>query len=346
MSRLVIPKLAFLFHIPEMYYHYKAVLDRLPQEGFDIILPDDPPPVLLEIIESRQYRATYISELLASRTMYKYLVSDHLFMHDYKLLQEIGTRQIRFFSELGYDRLQLGNYNRLYDMVLCFGKYQEQRLNFCSRTRFFQVGWPRFDGWFQDIDVDRETLLDDLNCDRFRPVLVWLPTFGDLCSIDAYAETIGQLADRYNIIIKPHDFTLLEEPERLQALKRLKIQALITEPFDEMLLYFIADCVLADYGNTPFGALYCDKRLILLDLPDAYQHEFTGMGSSDIVMRNSYPSVDPGDNPDVLIRLIEGDSYQVDENRLNRMRDRLFAPFYGRAAQEAANILAAVDQYL
>lgn len=346
MSRLVIPKLAFLFHIPDVYYHYRPVLDLLPQDSFDIVLPDDPPPVLLEMMEAREYRYAYISDLLAAKTMYKYLVSDHLFLNDYKLMQDLGTRHIRFFSELGYDRLQLGNYNRLYDMMLCFGRYQEQRLNFCSRTRFFQVGWPRFDGWFQHLEVDREKLLDDLNCDRYRPVVVWLPTFGDLCSIDAYAETIGKLADRYNIIVKPHDFTLLEEPERIQALRKLKIQSLISEPFDEMLLYFIADCVLADYGGTSFGSLYCDQRLILLDLPNAFEHEFTGMGSSDVVMRNHYPSVDPGDNPDVLIRLIEGETYRVDNTRLNRLRDRLFAPYYGRAAQEAATILAAVDQFI
>jgi hypothetical protein len=347
MSRLVIPKLAFLFHIPDVYYHYRPVLDLLNQESFDIVLPDDPPPVLLELMEARQYRYSFISDLLAAKTMYKYLVSDHLFLHDYKLLQEIGTRQIRFFSELGYDRLQLGNYNRLYDMVLCFGRYQELKLAFCSKgTKFFQVGWPRYDAWFQELTLDREALLDDLNCDRYRPVLVWLPTFGDLSSIDYYAETIGQLADRYNIIIKPHDYTLLEEFDRLEVMKRLKIQSLISTPFDEMLLYFIADCVLADYGSTPFGSLYCDKRMVLLDVPDAYNHEFTGMGSSDIVMRNHYPSVDPNDNPDTLIRLIEGETYNVDNVRLNRLRDRLFAPYYGRAAQEAATILGAIDQFL
>lgn len=346
MSRLVIPKLAFLFHIPEVYYHYRPVLQELAPDSFEIILPDDPPPHLLEIVAAHEYRYHYISDLLAARTMFKYLVTDHLFLNDYKLLQELGSRQIRFFSELGYDRLQLGNSNRLYDLILCFGRYQEQRLNFCSRTRFEQIGWPRFDPWYQEPEVDREGLLDQLNCDRYRPVLVWLPTFGELSSIDAYAETIGKLADRYNIVVKPHDYTLLEEPERLSLLKRLKIQSLILEPFDEMLLYFVADAVLADYGGTPFGALYCDQHLILLDLPDAYAHPFTGMGSSDIVLRNHYPSIDPGDNPDVLIRLIEGEDYRVDKTRLGRLRDRLFKPSYGRGAQDAAKILSAIEQFI
>jgi hypothetical protein len=278
--------------------------------------------------------------------MYKYLVTDHLFLHDYKLPQELATRQIRFISELGYDRLQLGNYNRLYDLIICFGRYQQQKLKFCGRTRFEQVGWPRYDLWYQHPEVDREGLLEKLNCDRYRPIVVWLPTFGELCSIDAYAETIGKLSDRYNIVVKPHDYTLLEEPERVELLKKLKLQAVITEPFDELQLYFVADCILSDYGNAPFGAVYTEHKLILLDLPDAYLNEFTGMGSSDIVLRNHYPSVDAGDNPDVLIRLIEGESYKLDKVRLNRLRDRLFGPLYGRSAQSAATILRAIDQFL
>ncbi|HEY9844272.1 MAG TPA: CDP-glycerol glycerophosphotransferase family protein, partial [Candidatus Obscuribacterales bacterium] len=251
MSRLVLPKLAFLIHIPDLYFHYRPVLDLLPQESFDIILPDEPPAVLLEIMEARQYHYAYISDLMMSRTMYKYLISDHIFLNDYHLMQELATHQIRLFSELGYDRLQLGNYNRLYDLILCFGRYQEQRLNFCKGTRFAQVGWPRYDAWFQEPDVDREALLDRLNCDRYRPVVLWLPTFGELSSIPAYAETISKLSDRYNIIVKPHDYTLLEEPEYLTLLYHNHLQTVLTDPFDELHLYFVTDCVLADYGNTP-----------------------------------------------------------------------------------------------
>lgn len=346
MSRLVLPKLAFLFHTPDVYFHYRPVLDLLPQESFDIILPDDPPPYLLDIMAAQDYRFAYISELLAAKTMYKYLISDHLFLHDYKLPQELAVKQIRFFSELGYDRLELGNYNRLYDMVICFGPYQEKRLNFCRKTRFAQVGWPRYDVWHQFPEIDREGLLDRLNCDRYRPVVTWFPTYGELSSIEAYAATIGRLSERYNIIVKPHDYTILEEPERIEMLKKLKVQSVITEPFDDLQLYFISDTILADYGNTGFGAVFTEHKLVLLDMPDAYAHEFTGMGSSDIILRNYYPSVDPGDNPDVLIRLIEGDTYQVDKVRLSRLRDRLFVSMHGRAAQNTANILKALEQYI
>lgn len=347
MSRLVIPKLGFLLHIPNAFFSYRPVFERLPIGSFDIVLPDDPPPELLELILSQDYRYTLISDLISAKTMYKYLVSDQLFLQDYQLMHELGSRQIRFFSELGNDRLNLGNTNRFYDLFLCWGRYQQNKLSFCAPTPFFQVGWPHMDAWHEGMNVNVDLLLDSLNCDRYRPVLVWQPTFGDLSSIDAYAETLSLLTSRYNIVVKPHDYTLLEEPERVAFLKAQKFQTVLTEPFDELLLYVAADYVLADYGNTPFGAIYTDQRLILLDLPDASYHPFTGMGSSEITLRNYYPSVDPGDNPDVFIRLIEEDSEWQTTARQNRLRDRFFTPsLYGRSAKQAADVLNHLEQFI
>lgn len=346
MSRLVIPKLAFLLHIPDIYFHYRPVLNLLPPDGFDIVLPDDAGPELLKIIEQKQYHFVYISDLLESKTLYKYLVTDHLFLQDYQLLHKIGQKQIRFFSELGYDRLQLGNYNRFYDLILCMGKYQENRLSFCSQTRFVKVGWPQMDKWYEGIDVDLNSLLDRFNCDRYRPVIVWMPTFGDLSSIDYYAETIHSLIDRYNIIVRPHPYTILDEPERIDVLQKLRVQKVVVEPLDDLVLFALGDYILSDYGGAPFGAVFTDQRMILLDIPDAFSHEFTGLSSSDVVLRNYYPSIDPGDNPDTLIALIEGDDIWKNSARHHRMRDRLFAPNYGRAAHEAAALLASIEQHI
>jgi len=344
MSRLVIPKLAFLLHIPDMYFHYQPILKHLPPGSFDIMLPDEPHPSLLQLLDQHEYPFAYISELMESRTMYKYMVSDHLFLQDYKLMQNLGVRHIRIISELGFDRLQLGNDNRCYDIILSFGRYQINKLNFCSQTNFYPIGWPRLDRWYEGMNVNLHEILELLNCDRYRPVLVWMPTWGELSSIDLYAETLASLNSRYNIVVKPHDYTLLEEPERIKLLKDMHFQAVITEPFDDLLLYVAADYVLADYGGTPFGSIFTDQRLILLDVPEAFNHPFTGFGSSDVILRNYYPSLDVASHTEDFVRLIEGPDLWKRGARHNRMRDRVFAPMYGRASEEAAMILAAAAQ--
>ncbi len=341
MRRLVIPKPAFLMHMPDTFFHYHAVLEQMLPGTFDIVIPDDAPQPLIDLIEGSGFGASFIGELVSSRTMYKYLVTDHIFLQDYHLLNEIATRQVRFFCELGYDQLRLSNDNRFYDLFLCMGKYQRLKLNFCSPTHFRMVGWPQYDRWFAGIDVDLDLLQQTFNCDRYRPVVIWQPTFGELSSIERFAPLIERLSTRYNIVIKPHDYTLYEEPERVTYLQSIKgIQAVITDPFDAVYLMVLADYVLADYGNTPFGAIYTNQRLLLLNVPEAHLHPFTGLSSSDITLRNYYPSIDPEDPLEKVVGLIEDEKHWQNTARQQRLKERLFMTVTGRAAKDSADILS------
>lgn len=348
MSRLVMPRPAFFMHMPDAFFHYHAVLELLPPDAFEVIIPDDAPQALIDLVENSGYGVSYVGELLSSRTMYKYLISDHIFLSDYHLLSELGTRQVRFFCELGYDGLMLSNDNRFYDLFLCMGKYQRSKLRFCAPEHFHFVGWPQYDRWYAGIDIDIELLQNTFNCDRYRPVVLWQPTFGELSSIELYAPLIEKLSSRYNIVIKPHDYTLYEEPERMAQLMSLRgVQAVLTEPFDAVYLMVLADYVLADYGNTPFGAVYTDQQLLLLNVPNAYEHPFTGMGSVDINLRNYYPSLDPTDGVEDVVRILEMESpWSHNGVRLQRLRERLFLNFTGRAAMDSARFIAQLPQYL
>ena len=178
--------------------------------------------------------------------------------------------------------------------------------------------------------------------------MLWQPTFGELSSIELYAPLIEKLSSRYNIVIKPHDYTVYEEPERMAQLMSLRgVQAVLTEPFDAVYLMVLADYVFADYGNTPFGAVYTDQQLLLLNVPNAYAHSFTGMGSADINLRNYYPSVDPSDGVEDVVRILEMESpWSHNGMRLQRLRERLFLNFTGRAALESARFIAQLSRYL
>jgi hypothetical protein len=347
MSFLMVPKLAFLFHLPEMYFHYRNVLDILDPHSFDIILPDEAPETLLEIVAANQYRFSYISELLQAKTLYRYLVSDHVFLQDYNLMNRLGSRQIRFISELGCDRLNLTNWNKLYDLIFCFGRYQERKLKFCQGIKIFQIGWPQFDGYFQNLEVDHDALLEKYNCDSQKPTLLWLPYFDSLCSIDIYAERMATLTERYNVLVKPHDYTLIEEYERVQLLDSLPFTAVIKQPTDLLELMWITDTVFSDYGNTPFPGLYCDKRQIMLHVPYAPEHEFVGFGSSDITMRSYLPTLQPDAKLEDLYELLEADKpWNRYEQKQNFLKDRFFASTYGSSSLLVAKILATLDHYI
>ncbi|MGE3724171.1 MAG: hypothetical protein AB7I41_01370 [Candidatus Sericytochromatia bacterium] len=347
MSYLMVPKMAFLFHIPEMYFHYRNVLNLLDPASFDIILPDEAPDALLDIVAANEYRFSYISELLHAKTLYRYLISDHVFLHDYNLMNRLGTRQIRFISELGCDRLNLTNWNKLYDMIFCFGRYQERKLKFCKGIWIFQTGWPQFDPFFQDVDIDLEGLQRKYNCDPNKPTLLWTPYFEALCSIEIYAERMAALTDRYNVIVKPHDYTHFEEYERVKLLEQLPFTSVTKRPTDLLELLVLADTVFADYGSTPFPPLYCDKRQILLHVPYAPEHEYVGFGSSDLTLRSYLPTLQPDAPLDAFYELLESEEPWLRyEQKQNTLKDRFFAATYGSSSQVTAKLLTTLDKYI
>ncbi|PIQ23704.1 hypothetical protein COW36_20190 [bacterium (Candidatus Blackallbacteria) CG17_big_fil_post_rev_8_21_14_2_50_48_46] len=347
MSYLQVPKMGFLFHIPEMYFNYRNVLNLLDRDSFDIVLPDEASESLLDIMAAEEYRFSYISELLQSKTLYRYLISDHIFLHDYQLMNQLGSRQIKFSSELGCDRLHLNNWNKLYDMILCFGRYQEKKLKFCERSWIFQVGWPQYDPFFQEWNPDYEALNEHFGCDPHKPTILWLPYFEGLSSIDIYAERMAALTDRYNVLVKPHDYTLLEEYERIQLLDQLPFTSVLKRPMDTLPLLLLADTVFADYGNTPFPPLYCDKRLILLSVPFAPEHEYVGFGSSDITLRSYLPTLKPESRLDEFHALLEDEApWERFFRKKNMLKERFFASTYGSSAQKCAEILNSLDRYL
>lgn len=341
----MVPKLAFLLHIPDMYFHYQPVLRLLDPQVFDIILPDEAPEFLVDIVTSQAYRFTYISELLQAKTLYRWLVTDHVFLHDYRLMNQLGRFQIRMMSELGCDRLQLSHWNQLYDLILCFGRYQAKKLKFCQKTHLMQIGWPQYEPYYQTQDSEQEDLHQFFHCDPQRPTLVWLPYFEAISSIELYAERLAALTADFNVVVKPHDYTLLEELERVQLLERLPFTHVIRTPVDTLQLMRVADFIFADYGNTPFPALYCDKRLILLNVPYAPEHEYVGFGSSDVSLRSYLPFLRPESSLEEIYALLHDERpWERFERKRHLLRERFFAATYGNSAQWTAEILNQLEE--
>lgn len=346
MSYIQIRKLAFLLHLPELYFHYKNVLDILNPEDFDIILPDEASGELIQIMIDNDYRYASISELLDAKIKYKFLVTDHVFLNNYQLLHQLGARQIRWISELGCDQLNLSHRNLIYDMILCFGRYQERKLKFCRHAWLMRVGYPRYDAFYQNVGYDMKALREEFNCSPSKPILLWMPGFDTFSSVEDYAETISMLSDRYNVLVKPHAYTLLDEPERMALLNSLSYTSMINEVYDDLPLLYMADFVLADYGHAPFSAIYLNKKILLLNVRGVSEHEFMGYGSSDLALRRSLPSVEPETPLIDWVSLFEDeDIWYKQVFQRERLQERYFHVNFGGGAKAVADIFSRVDEY-
>lgn len=329
-------RFGFLIHNPEMFNHYHAVWQHLPAGSVEIAVTGTTQHDIDAVIAGCQkYRLPWrdAAEMLSRKEYYTTLVSS--FPQNY--LKSIGRYNLRFMYANGKAGWNFQSWNQVYDSILCFGPYQAENLEFCRDTLKIQMGYPRFDRFFNQ-PLDRAMRLTELKLDPSRQTVVWLPTWSTLSSIDLFATAIARLQTRYNVIVKPHPITITEEVARMRALERFA--CVIREHIDNVELFQLADFLLCDYGGSAFGGIYTDRNVLLLDLPNAEADPLTGKDSSDIWLRKYLPHIS-AQQSDHLEELLDNTQLWEAQRPIRKtLSQYYFAPFYGYAGQVAALAIA------
>ena len=342
-------KLAFFVHTAEMYHHYKSVWRLLGLDGFDVVLHGTES----DIAESRAliggmgYTCHDCGVILRSGHYYDIVVSNHsMFDHGNRpLIHALGRRQVRFMYALGKAKHNFSSWNQHYDLILCFGPWQADRMAECCSAITFQMGYPRYDDFFRQPELQhfRPT---ELGLDPNKKTVLWLPTWLELSSLPLFADAMSKLCDHYNVIVKTHPLSASVEPEVLQMLQQYHFTSIITYVYDNLALFRCADFVVCDYGGTPFGALYLDKKLLLLNVPDAVDDVLTGEASPDIELRQDIVHLDASDRWK-LPELLQDDAlWAAQEPIRRRLRHRYFSASYGFSAELAVLALQNIESLI
>lgn len=338
-------RIGFLIHNPEMFNHYHAVWQHLPAGSLEIAVTGKTQQDIDTVIaasERRNLPWRDARELLARKERYNTLVSS--FPQHYLrgadspyLPKSIGRCNLRFMYANGKAGWNFQPWNQQYDSILCFGPYQAEHLEFCRNTLKVQMGYPRFDRFFNQ-PLDRIASLTALKLDPSRKTVVWLPTWSTLSSIELFAVAIARLQTHYNVIVKPHPITLTDEPARMRELERFN--CVIREHIDNVELFQLADFLLCDYGGSAFGGIYTDRNVLLLDLPNAESDPLMGEDSSDIWLRKYMPHL-TAQQAGRLEEMLDDEALWTAQRSVRAsLSQYYFAPFYGYAGQVAALAIA------
>ncbi len=333
-----IKRIGFLIHTLELINHYACIWDLLPEDSFDVVLCGEAETADAANFAHWKCNVVAVSKVIHSHARYQYLVSNHSFnLSGTDLIKQLGDVNIRFMYAAGKSGWNLSEWNKLYDVIFCFGPYHAAKFSDSTDAVILQMGYPRFDRYFTQ-QLNRDDLYARYGCDPLKQTVVWLPTWKTLSSVTHFDEEISALTVRYNVIIKLHPLMPESEPDRVKALMRHHFTHVITDSSDNLPLYQLADFMLFDYGGPPLAAIYADKNLILLNVEGAVDDDLTGEDSPDITIRRHLVNVNPGDK---AIAELLADSSLWEQQRPVRhaLRKTYFAPYYGFSAQVAANAL-------
>lgn len=278
--------------------------------------------------------------LLGKNMLWNFAVDENTY-----LPLQIGKKQIRFMYGADIsDGWSLQSWNEIYDIFLCHGANDAQEINKRFKGDVFVMGYPRYDRYFSEkVDV-RPTKLE-FKIAASKKTILWMPTLGgDYSSIPLFAEPLSCLTKKYNIIVRPHPISFVQEKHYIGMLKELNFNIDGNALRDMNELYSVADVILADNGGTPFSAIFLRKNIVFLEVPDDLGPESTATsyiaGSSVMELKKYLPVV----NHQEIYRL---------ENMLNSMEfcednlkqvDLLFKRYFdsprGGGAQRVADILS------
>lgn len=332
-------QIAFLVHLAEMVNHFRDVWQQLARDDLVVILAGEPVQraQTRELAAREHLRCVEIEEVLARGQRYPVLVSNHPLdpSGPVPLIQRLGVRNVRFNYALGKSGWNLRPWNALYDLFLCFGPYHVQAFSgFPGRK--VEIGYPRFDRYFTE-PVDKRALVAQLGGDPDIPTIVWLPTWKELSSVGRFDGAISSLTRKFNVMVKLHPLMATDEPERVQRLREHRYTTLITDAYDNLNLFRVADLLLCDYGGSPFGALYLGLPLLLLEVPGAADDALTGQDSPDVMLRQHLPAAQAPE--DLLTALHDPHVWDVGSPARKMLQDHYFAPLQGHAARTAAAAL-------
>jgi hypothetical protein len=339
-----IDRIGFLIHNSEMFNHYRSVWQHLPAGSVEIAVagPQKDQDHTIQICEELKLPWRTAGDLLGQQQRYDILVSsfaEHLQRGSDSpyLPKSIGRHNLRFMYATGKAGWNFRPWNEMYDAILCFGPYQAEQLDFCRNSLKVQMGYPRFDRFFNQ-PIDRDNYLRKLGLDPARKTVVWLPTWKALCSIDLFVGAIADLQSRYNVIVKPHPITLTDEPARMRQLEA--INCCIREHMDNVELFQLADFLLCDYGGSSFGGIYTDRNVVLLDIPHAESDPFVGEDSSELWLRKIMPHLGAHEVHKLPALLEDAQLWEQQRSVRMNLSQYFFAPFHGFASQVAALAIA------
>jgi hypothetical protein len=284
----------------------------------------------------------FVTKVSNGSTKYRILLSDRV---QYFPLQ-VGLCQIRFMygADIG-DGWSLKDWNEIYDLFLCHGPNDEAQLRKRFRGKTAVMGYPRYDRFFSP-DLDVSNIIKEFGINPSKMTILWMSTLGkDASSIPCFAKVIAKLASEYNIIARPHPIAFREEPENIELLRSLSFNIDDDATRDMNELFKVADVILCDYGGSAFGAIYLEKRLILLDVPGS-EDQYTVVNSSNLELREYFPSIALSDADRLQLLIKDEGFWKAQQGSMREISDKYFADNRGNSSKMAVQILSDIESII
>lgn len=257
---------------------------------------------------------------------------------------QVGNKQIRYMYGADIsDGWSLQNWNEIYDVFLCHGVNDQREIKKRFKGTTFVMGYPRYDRFFSE-NIDLSDIRSEFGISGSKKTVLWMPTLGgDYSSIPLFAEPFSKLNEKYNIIVRPHPISFVQETDFITLLEKFNFVIDRNAVRDMNELFGVANVVLVDNGGTPFSAIFLGKNVVFLDVPDDLGSESPATAyiarSSVTELKKIFPVIKCSET-DVLERMLDSEDFYSDNSKTVGIAfQRYFGTPRGGGAKRVANFL-------
>ncbi len=264
------------------------------------------------------------------------------------LPQRLGKRQIRYMYGADINEgWSLQGWNNIYDVFLCHGVNDEREIKKRFKGKTFIMGYPRYDRFFSG-DMDLSRIRREFGLSESKKTVVWMPTLGgDYSSIPLFAQALSTISEKYNIIVRPHPISFVQEKNFISLLEKFKFNIDRGALRDMNELFGVADVVLADNGGSPFSAIFLGKSVIFLEVPDDLGNRsaatFYIAGSSVMELKKHLPVISNQEMGRLVDMLDSELFYKENRGCIEMLFKRYFDSPRGGGAKRVVEILTDLD---
>lgn len=230
----------------------------------------------------------------------------------------------------------LGPTNMLYDLICAPGLHWAKAMEQYLDVKTIITGSPKFDDWFSGNVSGNEIWQNIIVRDPNKKSILYAPTWGEVSTCHMCQEQIIEVSKHYNLIVKCHDGTYWQEPERWERFKEKNI-LVVNGDVDIQQIYKIVDFVIHDNSGGIFEANLVGKPIILVDRP--YKDGIgTVSWSSEQINRDIGIRVNVDDPPSVFLKAIKTYEDFPDTNMIarERVRDEFYSFNDGKCGERCA----------
>jgi hypothetical protein len=261
---------------------------------------------------------------------------------------QVGRKHVRYMYGADISEgWSLASWNNMYDVFLCHGVNDQQELKKRFKGEAHIMGYPRYDRFFSG-KINLDSIRDEFKLSEKKKTMLWMPTLGgDYSSIPLFAKSLSNLSGKYNLIVRPHPFSFVQEKEFIEILQQYNFNIDRVAVRDMNDLFAISDIILADNGGTPFSAIFLGKNIIFLDVPENLGAAATGsffvVDSSVMELKKYLPVVKPHEMSRLEELLDSDEFYRENSDCIDVLFKKYFDSPRGGGAKRAADILKSLQ---